>query len=83
MKIKINGFEYTKEEVLEGLKEKGYLILKHTIHVEKCINGCFHVRKHYHTECALKGEDLPDENTQWHHVASKVFKRFYSKPPLV
>ena len=79
MKININGFEYTKKEVLEALKRKGYLILKHTFPQQ---NEDIQAQM-ICTECALKGQDLPSESTQWHYVASREFQKQIVRPPLV
>lgn len=79
MKININGFEYTKKEVLEALKRKGYLILKHTFPQQ----NADYQTKTICSEYALKGQDLPSESTKWHYVASREFQKQIVRPPLV
>lgn len=81
--MKISGYEYSKEEVLEALKKKGYLILKHLFYDEEHIHGSTFIKHHYTTECALKGADLPDESNQWHNVAIKEFEKPSEKPKLI
>lgn len=81
MNININGFEYTKKEVLDALKSRGYLILKNSF---PCQNGKgYGNTQPTSTEYALKGNDLPDESTQWHCVASREFQKQLVRPPLV
>lgn len=82
--MKINDHEYTKEEILEALKKKGYLIAVHTFHDEEHIHGSRFVKHHYTTECALrKGKDFPNEDNQWHLIAKKEFENPIVKPPLI
>ena len=81
--MKINDHEYTKEEVLEALKKKGYLILKHLFHDEEHLHGSRFIKNHFTTECAVKGADLPTEDNQWQKVAIKEFEKPIVKPPLI
>ena len=80
MEININGFEYSKEEVLEALKNKGYLILKQKFSRKESAKAV--VNSEENEIYALKGKDLPDESNRWHHVAYREFRRMMVKPPL-
>ena len=71
--MKINGFEYTEQEVLEALRSKGYLIL---VYVSEEIGRT-------PIKCAVKGDELPCEKNMWQNVALKVFQRTFVKPKLV
>ena len=81
--MKINGHEYTKEEILEALKKKGYRIVPHTFYDEEHIHGSTFIKHYYTTECALKITDRPSEKNQWHVIAKKEFERLPGKPPLI
>ena len=81
--MKINGYEYSKEEVLEALKKKGYKIVMATFHNEEHIHGSRFIKHHYSTECAIKGNEIPNEENQWENVAKKNFVIPIVKPPLV
>lgn len=79
MEININGFEYTKEEVLEALKNKGYLIFKQKfLRKQKAKEIPADENEIY----ALKGKDLPHESNRWHQVAYREFRKLLVKPPL-
>lgn len=79
MEININGFEYNREEVLEALKSKGYLIFKHKFLRKQTAKE---IPAEENEIYALKGKDLPGESTKWHHVACREFKKLIAKPPL-
>ena len=81
--MKINGFEYTQQEIFEALRKKGYLLLRYTYIAtdETFPNGVEHFE--VNTYCALKGADLPSEKNTWENVAIKEFQKSFVKPPLV
>lgn len=81
--MKINGYEYTKEEILAALSKKGYRIEEHLFYHEEHIHGSRFIKHHYTTECALKGDEVPEECNQWDKVATKEFQQPIVKPPLV
>ena len=81
--MKINGFEYTEAEVLEALREKGYLILPFRTYTETHIHGSRFEKDWFDTKCAVKGADLPSDENIWHNVAIKVFTKNFTKPKLV
>lgn len=78
----INGFHYTQIEVLEALRKKGYLILKHCYleSDESFPNGIETYT--VNTFCAVKGSDLPSEKNLWENVAIKEFQKEFIKPKL-
>lgn len=79
----INGHEYSKEEVFEALRKKGYLLLPFTHQAEEdaFMGGIesFEVT----TKCALKGDDMPDIKNTWENVAIREFQKEFVKPPLI
>ena len=81
--MKINGYEYTKEEIFEALRKKGYLLLRYTYTgTDETFPGgteSFEVD----TYCALKGADLPEEKNTWENVAIREFQKTFVKPPLI
>lgn len=81
--MKINGFEYSKEQVLDALRAKGYMILNWTWETtdETFPGGTEHLS--INTQCALKGADLCSETTMWENVALKEFQKAFVKPALV
>lgn len=83
MSITINNHEYTKEEVFEALKKKGYTLLH--FHVEKPEHGFMGGIDYYEekTTCAVKGADLPALKNTWQNVALKEFDKKIVKPPLI
>ena len=81
--MKINGYEYTQEEVLEALREKGYLILPYRAYTETHIHGSGFTKDWYNTQCAVKGDETPSDENVWKNVAIKVFTKNFTKPKLV
>lgn len=79
----INGFNYTEEEILDALRQKGYLILHYRDYHEKHIHGSGFVKEWYDTKCAVKGAELPCEKNIWTNVAIREFQKEMKKPPLV
>ncbi len=81
--MKINGFEYSKQEVQDALRAKGYLILNWTWNTtdETFPGGTEHLS--IDTQCALKGTDLCSEATMWENVAIREFQKEFIKPKLV
>lgn len=79
----INGFEYTESEVLEALRNKGYLILPFMTFNERHIHGSRFEQEWYTTKCAVKGDEVPSERNIWKNVAIKEFQRDFVKPKLV
>lgn len=80
--MKINGFEYTQEEVLDALRAKGYLILPFRTYTETPIHGSGFVKDWYDTKCAVKGAELPSDENIWQNVAIKLFTKSFIKPKL-
>ena len=81
--MKINGFEYTEQEVLEALRKKGYTILPYRTYTETPIHGSGFTKDWYDTKCAVKGAELPSDENTWQNVAIKVFTKNFTKPKLV
>ncbi len=81
--MKINGFEYTQDEVLDALRKKGYLILPWVWETEdETFPGGTELLK-ISTKCALKGADLCSEKTMWQNVAIREFQKKFVKPELI
>ena len=81
--MKINGFEYTEQEVLEALRKKGYTILPYRTYTETPIHGSSFTKDWYDTKCAVKADQLPSDENVWHNVAIKEFQKEFIKPKLV
>lgn len=81
--MKINGFEYTESEVLDALRLKGYLILPFKTYNERHIHGSRFEKEYYNTYCAVKGADLPSDESIWYKVAGKEFQKAVTKPKLI
>ncbi|SEG39015.1 hypothetical protein SAMN05421847_2167 [Halpernia humi] len=80
----INGHEYTKEEIFEALKMKGFTLLPFIYQDQEAafMGGVdfFEVT----TKCAVKGYDLPALKNTWDKVALKEFEKTNTtKPPLI
>lgn len=80
--MKINGFEYTESEILDALRQKGYLILSYETYREVPVHGSRFVKEWYTTKCAVKGPDLPSDVNIWTNVAIKEFQKEFVKPKL-
>lgn len=80
--MKINGFEYSENEVLEALKSKGYNIVRWTYHWqdETFPNG--NSNEVTIVMCALSAGEVPSENNIWYKVAEQQFK-IIEKPSLI
>jgi hypothetical protein len=81
--MKINGFEYTEQEVLEALRKKGYTILPYRTYTETPIHGSGFTKDWYDTKCAVKADQLPSDENIWHNVAIKEFQKEFIKPKLL
>ena len=81
--MKINGFEYTQEEIWEALRMKGYLLLPYRTYSETHIHGSVYKKEWYNTKCAIKGGELPSDENQWTNVAIREFQKEFVKPKLV
>ena len=81
--MKINGFEYTEQEVLEALRKKGYTILPYRTYTETPIHGSGFTKDWYNTKCAVKAGQLPSDENIWQNVAIKEFQKEFIKPKLV
>jgi len=81
--MKINGFEYTEQEVLEALRKKGYTILPYKTYTETPIHGSGFTKDWYDTKCAVKADQLPSDENIWHNVAIKEFQKEFIKPKLL
>ena len=81
--MKLNGFEYTEDEILEALRAKGYLILKTELYFEdQTFPNDWEVFRR-DVKCAVKGDELPCEKNQWENVAIREFQKNFVKPKLV
>ena len=80
--MKINGFEYSQEEVLEALRLKGYLILPYKTYTEEHIHGSGYHKEWFETKVAIKGDQLPCDEYIWHNVAIREFQKEFVKPKL-
>jgi hypothetical protein len=81
--MKLNGFEYTDEEIMEALRKKGYLLLKYRTYTETHIHGSGFVKEWFDTKCALKPDDFPCDENIWTNVAIREFQKKFVKPELV
>lgn len=81
--MKINGYEYTDEEIQDALRRKGYLLLPYRTYTETHIHGSRFVKEWYDTKVAIKGDQLPSDEYIWTNVAIKEFQKEFTKPPLV
>lgn len=81
--MKINGFEYTEQEVLEALRKKGYTILPYRTYTETPIHGSGFTKDWYDTKCAVKADQLPSDENVWQNVAIKEFQKEFIKPKLL
>ena len=81
--MKINGFEYTEQEVLEALRKKGYTILPYRTYTETPIHGSGFTKDWYDTKCAVKADQLPSDENIWQNVAIKEFQKEFIKPKLL
>ena len=81
--MKINGFEYTEQEVLEALRKKGYTILPYRTYTETPIHGSGFTKDWYNTKCAVKAGQLPSDENVWQNVAIKEFQKEFIKPKLL
>lgn len=81
--MKINGFEYTESEILEALREKGYLILPFKTYREKHIHGSRFEKEWYDTKCAVKDSEFPSDENVWQNIAIKEFQKSFIKPKLI
>ena len=81
--MKINGFEYTEQEVLEALRKKGYTILPYRTYTEMPIHGSGFKEDWYDTKCAVKADQLPSDENIWQNVAIKEFQKEFIKPKLL
>lgn len=62
--LQLNGFMYSKSEVLEALKARGYQI-KIWKYQDDDQNAA---------ECAVKNGEQPSEENMWHKVGKKVLE---------
>jgi len=81
--MRINGFEYTQDEVMDALRAKGYVLLHYRTYNEKHIHGSTFEKEWYSTKCAVKGAELPNDSNVWQNVAIKEFQKEFVKPKLV
>ena len=81
--MKINGFEYTEQEVLEALRKKGYTILPYRTYTETPIHGSSFTKDWYDTKCAVKADQIPSDENIWQNVAIKEFQKEFIKPKLL
>lgn len=79
----LNGFEYTKEEIFEALRKKGYLLLKYSYtDTDETFPGGIETFE-VDTHCALKGDDMPSVKNTWENVAIREFQKAFVKPALI
>lgn len=81
--MKINGHEYTEQEVQDALRKKGFVLLPYRTYTEDHIHGSGFVKDWYDTKCAVKGAELPSDENIWTNVAIREFQKKFVKPPLV
>ncbi|WP_187477828.1 hypothetical protein [Amniculibacterium sp. G2-70] len=81
--LKINGYNYSKEEVLDALRGRGYLVLPYKTYTETHIHGSRFVNDYYNTHVAIKGDQLPSDEYIWTNVAIREFQKEFVKPKLV
>lgn len=81
--MKINGFEYTEQEVQDALRKKGYLLLPYRTYTERHIHGSTFEKDWFETKVALKGAELPSDERIWTNVAIKEFQKEFVKPQLI
>lgn len=79
----LNGFEYTENEILEALRNKGYLILAYRTYNERHIHGSRFEKEWYNTKCAVKDDQIPSDQNIWKNVAIKEFQKDFTKPKLI
>lgn len=81
--MKLNGHEYSTEEIFYALRAKGYLIVEFTYMAEdeSFPNGTETFK--YDTHCAVKDGEAPSEKNLWQNVAIKEFQKHFTKPNLV
>lgn len=81
--LEINGFTYTEDEVIEALRNKGYLILPWVLKYEdETFPSGVELIK-IKTKVALKGTDMPCEKNIWTNVAIREFQKEMKKPKLI
>lgn len=81
--MKINGFTYTEEEILDALRTKGYIILPWVWeYKDETSPGQAKVERSQ-TKVALRADDMPCEKNIWTNVAIREFQKEMRKPPLV
>ena len=81
--MKLNGHDYSKEEIFEALRTKGYLLLRYTYTgTDETFPGGVE-NFEIETFCALKGADMPSEKNLWENVAIREFQKGFVKPKLV
>ena len=81
--MKINGYEYSEEEIFAALKEKGYIILEYNyIGVDETFPGGIETYP-VKTYCAVRPGEYPSEKNLYTNVAIKEFQKKYKKPPLL
>ena len=81
--LKLNGYQYTRAEVFEALRAKGYLLLRYTYQdTDETFPGGVETFE-VNTYCALKGADLPSQKNVWENVAIREFQKGFIKPKLV
>lgn len=82
--MKINGFEYSKQEVLDALRKKGYVISEYGFTTETHIHGSRFHEEPYSTEIAIKeAKEQITESDIWYNVAMKTFQISLVRPPLI
>lgn len=80
--MKLNGLEYSESEILEALKQKGYLILPFKDYTERHIHGSRFEKYWFETKCAVKENETASEKNIWQNVAIKEFQKEFTKPKL-
>lgn len=81
--MKINGYDYSQEEVFEALYRKGYTIVYYQyILTDEIFPGGYEDFT-IKTFCAIKCGEKPTQENTWENVAIKEFTKEYVKPKLV
>lgn len=81
--MKINGYEYSENEILDALRKKGYLILPYKTYNESHIHGSHFHKEWYNTKCAVKGAEIPSDENIYSKVAVREFEKEFTKPNLM
>ncbi len=80
--MKINGYEYSREEIFQALRKKDYLIVPFRTYTETHIHGSRFKEDWFDTYVAIKEWQNPSDEYIWSNVAKREFTKEISKPDL-